>query len=396
MRRFTVSVRGSLAIACATIVLHLLAIGASGAEAPETTSPTAIDKSIARGVEFLIANQNKDGSWGGHGNTKGLNIFAPAPGSPRAFRCATTALCISAMIEVGGDDERVQKSLKRGEAWLLEHLPKLRRADEIAIYNTWAHGYGISALVRMHGRESRDSARREKIRETIEHQVGMLGRYEFVAGGWGYYNFSLTTQRPSGDPTSFTTSTILIALKEAEQIGVKVPERLTRRALATVVRQRTPDFSYVYSERSRFRPGAAINRPAGSLGRSQVCNLACRLWGDKKVTDKVFRDWLDRLFARNYWLDIGRKRPVPHEAWAQVAGYFYFYGHFYAAQCIHQLPNEERAKYQRKMAGVIIPLQEKDGSWWDFPFYQYHHPYGTAFALMTLGNCRARTSMDAE
>jgi len=33
-------------------------------------------------------------------------------------------------------------------------------------------------------------------------------------------------------------------------------------------------------------------------------------------------------------------------------------------------------------------VQEKDGSWWDFPLYNYHQQYGTAFALMSLGKCR--------
>jgi len=33
-------------------------------------------------------------------------------------------------------------------------------------------------------------------------------------------------------------------------------------------------------------------------------------------------------------------------------------------------------------------LQEQDGSWWDYPLYSYHKPYGTAFALMALTRCR--------
>ena len=42
--------------------------------------------------------------------------------------------------------------------------------------------------------------------------------------------------------------------------------------------------------------------------------------------------WLDRLFARNLWLDMARKRPIPHESHFQVAAYFFYYGHYYAAQ----------------------------------------------------------------
>ena len=35
----------------------------------------------------------------------------------------------------------------------------------------------------------------------------------------------------------------------------------------------------------------------------------------------------------------------------------------------------------------MLDRQEKDGSWWDYPLYDYHQPYGTAFALMTLQRC---------
>jgi hypothetical protein len=106
------------------------------------------------------------------------------------------------------------------------------------------------------------------------------------------------------------------------------------------------------------------------------------------VTDQVLAVWLDRLFARNGWLSIGRKRPIPHESWFSVAGYFYYYGHYYAALCIEELPEAERGAYWDQLAHVLLALQEKDGCWWDYPFYDYHQQYGTAFALMSLGRCR--------
>jgi hypothetical protein len=131
-----------------------------------------------------------------------------------------------------------------------------------------------------------------------------------------------------------------------------------------------------------------INRPGGSLGRSQACNLALRLWGDKKVTDDVLKTWLDLLISRNGWLGMGRKRPIPHESHFMVAGYFYYYGHYYAALCIEQLKPEDRPFYQDQLAHILLPLQEKDGSWWDFPLFNYHKQYGTAFAVMTLKRCQ--------
>ena len=40
------------------------------------------------------------------------------------------------------------------------------------------------------------------------------------------------------------------------------------------------------------------------------------------------------------------------------------------------------------MQNVLLSLQEKDGSWWDYPLYDYGHAYGTGYALMALGWCR--------
>ena len=48
------------------------------------------------------------------------------------------------------------------------------------------------------------------------------------------------------------------------------------------------------------------------------------------------------------------------------------------------LPEADRPFYQEHLAKVLLPLQEKDGSWWDYPLYNYHYSYGTAYALMSL------------
>jgi len=378
-----------------TLAVLVTLIGVSTATAApkpkpvDPPAPGAIDAAIGRGIDFLLESQNADGSWGSPHNTKGLNIYAPVPGAHHAFHTAVTAMCISALIEADSEREGAATALDRAEPWLLEHVPKLRRATPAALYNNWGHAYAIQALARMLERHSDDAARREKILETIQQQVGMLERFECVGGGWAYYDMELGTKKPFGPSVCFLTGTVLIALDEARRVGVEVPERLVERGKASIERQRKPDASYCYSEQLRKFPMYGINRPAGSLGRSQVCNLALRRWGDKRADDELLATWLDRLYARNLWLDLGRKRPVPHESWFAVAGYFFYYGHYYGALCIEELPEHRRQPYRNWLAAVLLPLQEKDGSWWDFPLYNYHKPYGTAFAVMSLVRARA-------
>lgn len=346
----------------------------------------ALEQAIGRGKAFLLRRQNADGSWGSP-HSWGGDIYAPVPGSHHAFRTGVTALCVSALIEIDAREPAVDKAIGRGEQWLLENISKLRRATPDTLYNNWGHAYGIQALAKLHRRHKGDAAAQDRIRRELEGQWRLLTRYECVDGGWCYYDFEAQTQKPSGSTLSFMTATVLIALDEAKPLLNPEP-RLVDRATASIRRQRNPDFAYNYGEYLKYRPRHPVNRPAGSLGRSQVCNLAMRLWGDKSVTDEILVTWLDRLFARNLWLDMGRKRPVPHESWFSVAGYFFYYGHYYAARVIEELPRDRRGRYGDLMAAVLIPLQEPDGSWWDFPMFDYHKQYGTAFALMSLVRCR--------
>lgn len=358
---------------------------------PKPVAPVdneAINASIDRGLEFLVKRQNPGGSWGSARNTKGLNIYAPVPGAHHAFRAAVTAMCISAIIDSETTDPAAIAALEEGEAWLIEFLPRVRRADPEAIYNSWCHAYSIEALTRMYDRLPDDKKRRKQIVALIESQIDLLSRYECVDGGWCYYDFDYRTKQPAGSSISFVTATVLVAFHAAQKLGVEIPERLVTRGMDSIRRQRNPDFTYCYGEYLKYRPRRGINRPGGSLGRSQACNIAMRYWGDELVTDGILVNWLDRLFARNLWLDIGRKRPVPHESWMQVAGYFYYYGHYYAALCIQDLPPEEQAKHKDQLATLMFRHQESDGCWWDYPFYDYHQQYGTAFAIMTLARCR--------
>lgn len=365
---------------------------------PTLDGPTEpeIQAAIERGIQFLLAAQRESGAWGAATQTKGLNIYAPVPGAHDAFRCATTSLCISALLEVAPDNPQAMAAVDRGEAWLFAHLEELRRATTDAIYNVWGHGYALQALVRMRLRYPDDRERIERIDKLIEAQFDMLTRYESVDGGWGYYDFRYGARKPTSDSISFVNCAILVAFAEVKCLGIEPPEKVVKRAIAATKRQQKPDFSYLYGEYLKDQPMREINRPGGSLGRSQCCNYALRIWGDDKITDNVIKNWVYRLYVRNGWLDIGRKRPIPHEAWMQVAGYFYYFGHYYAALSVELLPADQRAPYQAMLARLMLDRQEANGSWWDYPLYDYHPSYGTAFALMTLHRCHGSDSASKE
>ncbi|HEX5789863.1 MAG TPA: hypothetical protein VFY13_01865, partial [Luteolibacter sp.] len=234
-------------------------------------------------------------------------------------------------------------------------------------------------------------ARKTQWKQLAQEQVDLANRYVDVNGGWGYLDVfdEVRTQKPTGLPTSFTTATMLLAMAEArDAMQLKLDDKATAAGLQSIRMQRSPDFSYTYSFPHRMHPRNPINRPAGSLGRSQVCNAALRVWGDPAITDEVLVTWADRFIAREGFLRMTRKRPVPHEGPFQIAGYFYYYGAFYFTESVRHLPQAQQRAYASAVAEAILPLQEKDGSWWDYPLYDYHQPYGTGYALLTLAWCR--------
>ncbi len=355
-------------------------------------------RSIGRGVNFLIERQNKNGSWGSAHRSKGLDLYAPGS-SHAAFRAGTSSLALSALIEVRAaslrDDEpldlvgmgiepgKIDNAIERGEWWLLEMLPDLRRSSVDCLYNVWGHAYGIECLGRMLEHRPGDGERTARIRDLIVRQVEMLRKCETIYGGWFYYDDG-GFARPAETTACFVSATGLLALKKAEDHGIEIPRKMVDTTVASIIRQRNPDFSYLYGEYLKSQPRMPINRPAGSLGRSQACNLALRKWGGHGVTEEIMENWLKRFFGRNGWLDIGRKRPIPHESWFSIAGYFFYYGQYHAALCIEELPESKRNIYRPYLAETLVRLQEQDGSWWDFPLYDYHQQYGTAFAVLSL------------
>jgi hypothetical protein len=349
----------------------------------------AVVASIRRGVDFLLKSQKPDGSWGGPRRTKELNIYAPAPGAHLAFKAGASGLALTGLIDANDSRPEVQAAIDRAETWMVKNLPRLRRPNQTTTYNNWGHAYGLRALCAMARRAKDNPKRLAELRKLAQQQVDFLNRYEDVNGGWGYLDFDFRTRKPSGSPTAFMTGTVLLAMHEArETLGVKLDDKTVRHAIASVLRQRTPDFCYVYSLEHWKAPRLTINEPAGSLGRTQTCNAALRVFGDKKITDDVLAECTERFLRMEPWLALGRKRPVPHESKYKIAGYFYYYGIFYFSESARLLPAARQTPLARRLAAIIVNRQEPDGSWWDYPLYEYHQPYGTGYALMALTWCR--------
>ena len=207
-----------------------------------------LEASIKRGVDYLIGKQNKDGSWGGPTRTKGLNIYAPVPDSHLAFRTGASTLALSGLLDSGDRRPEVVAAIKKAEAWLFKKLPKLRHLDPTTTYNVWGHAYGLRAISDLYVYRTGDEAKLSRLKQLAAKQIEMLIKTEDINGGWGYLDFDNHTAHFSGIPTSFTTATVLLGMKDAEKtFGLLIPEREIKRGLVSINKQRTPDWSFVCS-----------------------------------------------------------------------------------------------------------------------------------------------------
>ena len=193
---------------------------------------------------------------------------------------------------------------------------------------------------------------------------------------------------------SFTTATILVGVQRALAAGIAVPETLVDRAMGEIQNSRLSDGAFLYGDYLRYRPRMGINERSGSACRAPACLWALELSGEKVVPAEYERALADLLVRFPDYQKSGVRRPIPHESWFYISGYFYLYGHAYAAWVLDKLPAPERQRMAKLLVEAVLYCRDPDGSFWDYPLYSYHKPYGTAFALIALS--RARTALRAE
>lgn len=356
------------------------------AVAPPPAAQVSVADAVRTAVEFLVQNQNADGSFGAYTAGRDYEIMAAVPGSLHAFKAATTALCWMGLHQSPHQTDASRAAARRALAWLAEHA-RVRRANGAEMYNIWALGYGLQALtdaLRDHAEGAEEAALRTRAKELVTTLTG----YQVPDGGFTYYDFLAQTARPSDTSMSFCTATVLIALHGARQVGIDVPQPMIDKAVRSIRRCRTAQGTYLYGTYLRYEPRMGINLPQGSSLRTQTCNLALHLF-DAGVSRDDLVAGLQQLVEQHRFAVAGLRRPIPHESWHQVSGYFYLYGQMYGAMVLEKVDEAAQRTYWPEVVAQTLKARQPDGSYWDYPLYGFHKFYGTGFALMALARCPA-------
>ncbi len=338
---------------------------------------------VNRAVAWLIAQQNPDGSWG-TSTVESLFEMQYSNASFYAWKLAGGAIATLALMGAEETPER-RDALERALRFVLE-AERPRRGNHWDIDNNWTALY-VTILLEQAARDRRFQGEpwRSRIAARGAEYLGHLRDQQDPLGGWGYYEGPVVSRRPTWS-TSFSTACVVPALVGAKELGWPVDPKMLQRAIEYVQRCALPNGAYEYDLRPipRISGGESINDVKGSLGRIQVCGWARHRAGDPRATHETLREGLRRFFADHRFLDVARMKPIPHEAYYANAGYFYFFGHYYAALAIECLPEAEREPLHARLRAEILKAQGADGQCIDFVGSFYSYTYATGFAALAL------------
>jgi hypothetical protein len=362
--------------------LAALPVAAQHIDVPATLGPTEGRAARDKALAWLVANQNEDGSWA-RGVLDGLLELGFSIESFYAWQVASNALACSALRVAPPTPERT-RALERGTLWLCDTRPPKRGSDWDIDY-VWGGLYGFAALAEL----SADARFQmgewpARLAAAGARYLAILTANQVPEGGWGYYDDPIFSRRPKW-ATSFSTATVLPALKRGEELGWLSDPKVRERATRYVAQCALPNGAYAYDLAViPWVGGDSINDVKGSLSRIQACNWALYSVGEKKITLDRLRTGLELFFEHHRFLDVAYMDPVPHEAYYYNSGYFYLFGHYYAAKVIELLPPEEREGWHARLRPHLVKVMRADGASTDFLTSGYMQVAGTAFSALAL------------
>lgn len=316
-----------------TLAENDAAFDLSGADkAPELTEEAA--KAIERGLRFLIASQNANGSWSMDNED---------------YSIAGTSLALMAFMVEGhfpGFGE-YGTALNRAKDYLLERMTDSPSGSMgVKMYEIGLYTIAMSELWGM----TKDPDDNAEIQVALERVVQVILRSQSPLGGWRY------APRPDAGQDTSVTAMVFVSLASAREAGILVPnetiERVTGYLRDQVWDERTGGFGYQ-------GPGYTIACTAGGVYAAQLAGNRDADWVEAAL---VSLENNPKMFSRK---DNGH----------------YYYSHYYAMQAMVQAGDERYTKWYPKIRDSLISLQQSDGSWRE---KEADYPHKTPMAIIIL------------
>jgi hypothetical protein len=289
---------------------------------------------IEKGLSFLAAKQEEDGSFSTRGSGRNSAI------------CALAGM---AWLAEGSTPDRGPYGQQVGlvvDFLLDEAQPSglLSVRGTVSRGPMYEHGFATLFLAEVYGMSPRDD-----LREKLAHAVELIVRTQNQEGGWRYH------PRPEDADISVTVCQVM-ALRAARNAGLSVSTEAIDRSIDYVKRCQNADGGFRYMT----SPGeSAFPRSAAGI----VALYSAGIYEGPEIS---------RGLAY-----LNQFRPRPGRPWQDN---YFFYGHYYAVQASWHADGDHWQQWYPAIRDVLVTTQRPDGSWAD-PIGQ---EYGTAMACIIL------------
>jgi hypothetical protein len=318
-----------------------------------------LEKAVARGIEFLISQQQ----------TNGAIVNPPPPNQPTAH--ALTGLSIMALTAAGHrptDDTPTGKTLRKALDYILDQ----KRQDTATVpgyfgfdsSNMYGHGIVTLMLAEMVGMGV-DAHQDEVIRDRCQKAVDLIVRSQKVKksdafkGGWRY-------APTSADSDLSVTVWHVMALRAAKNAGLAVPKEAINDAVAYIKRsyysKRDPTGRIIDLKSAfAYQPGAGPTYSTAAEGL-----LALQVCGEYDAPE---------LKGTAEWLRLNKPKN-------SSVGYFY-YGTYYFAQGMYQQGGSVADEARQLVENLLLAEQKENGQW-QGQGTEASPIYSTAMAILSL------------
>ena len=298
-----------------------------------------LDAAVGRGLAFLAAEQNEDGSFGSGRYAKNVAI---------------TALAGLAFMSDGNLPGRGEYAgnVERALEYILNNAAENGLiAAEAANGPMYGHGFATVFLGEVYGMTpgGGDTDQADRVYEALSRACRLIERTQNDQGGWRY------NPVPYDADVSVTICQVM-GLRAARNAGLEVDKAVIDRAVEYVRRCQNPDGGFKYQLETGT---SAWPRSAAGVASLYYAGI---------YEDNAIDEGLGYLLAT----------AKPGE---EVNGAHYFYGHYYAVQTMYLAGGEYWATWWPAIREQLLAAQNGEGSWTDS---SVGDAYGTAMSLIIL------------
>jgi len=351
-------------LARSTVAALGLAGSVSAAETDKSLMTPECQKAIDAGLKYLSSKQGADGSFGTGGYQKNVAITSLAglaflAGGHQIGRGAYGKNIKSALEFVlkQGESNRGGGAGRYPDGFLFDSGAGGQQGP------MYSHGFGTLFLGQVVGMVP-DEPLRVRVKEALQKAVGIIHRTQNKEGGWRYL------PQP-GDADISVTVCQIMALRSAKNAGIisdgkdaKTPSTKTvcDRCVEYVKKCQQTDGSFTYQANLRF--GFVGNDRGFARSAAGVAALYAEGISSGAEIDK----------GLGFFKDNRLKHP------GRQADMHYFYGHYYAVQCMRMAGGDHWTNWFPTIRDELIEHQAKEGHWADM----LCNHYGTAMACIIL------------